>query len=90
MQAWGFWRMVARKWKQFAIDIFKRISLNKIFILDSNFIEVCSWVPYWQQVSIGSDYGLEPNKEHEISWACDDLVYRCIDASLIPGQLVLI
>ena len=68
--------------RRFANDIFKCISLEKKSLYsDINFIEVCSQWSNWQNVTIGSDNGLAPNRRQAIIWTNNGLVYRGIYTS---------
>ena len=51
---------------------------RKVLWFDSNFTEVCSWVPNWQwRPSIALDNGLVPNRQQAIIWTNADLTHIC-------------
>ena len=56
---------------------------------DSNFTEMYSQVSGWQQVSIGSDNGLAPNRRQAITWISGDPVRWRIYAALGRDELML-
>ena len=53
----------------------------------SNFTEISSRGSNRQQVSIGSDNGLVPNRRRDIIWTNDGLVWWCIYSPLVLSEL---
>ena len=54
----------------------------KILNFNWKLTEVCSQMSNWQYASIGSDNGLESNRQQAIIWTNDGLAYPHIYASL--------
>ena len=59
----------------------------KFVHLDSNFTEICLQGPNWQ-ASISSDNGLVPNRQQDIIWTNDGLVFLHKFASLGLNELM--
>ena len=68
--------------RHFADNIFKRIFLNEnIWISIAISLKFVSKRTTDNKASIGSDNGLVPNRQQDIIWTNDGLVYRCIYTS---------
>ena len=63
---------------------FESIFMNEKFcIFYSNFTENCFLESSWQKVSIGSGYGLVPNRQQAITWTSADSFHWLIYAALM-------